>query len=237
LVRNLSSGESIAQLLHAKDALYDWPSNKEGRVVSNIVMMGMGEPFLNYDNVSLALKTAMDRDGLNMSRQKITISTSGIAPAILRAADDLGTNLAISLHATTDELRDQLVPINKKYKLSELLAACAEYARKTNDRRITFEYVMLSGVNDSQADARRLVSLISGIPSKINLIPFNQWPGSNFECSSDKAIDAFARIVENAGYQSPVRTPRGTDIMAACGQLKSASAPKFAYPIETNITQ
>ena len=223
LVRNLTSGEIIAQLMHAKDSLNDWPADKEGRVISNVVMMGMGEPLLNYNNVSTAIKRMLSEDGLNMSKHKITLSTSGIIPYIKECAVDLGVNLAISLHAVNDELRNILVPINKKYPIKDLLEVCKHYANVTRDKRITFEYVMLDGVNDSPEDAYRLVKMIRGIPSKINLIPFNPWPGSPYSCSSDQAIAKFASIVEDSGYQSPVRTPRGQDIMAACGQLKSES--------------
>ena len=186
-------------------------------------MMGMGEPLYNYDNVAKALKIAMDGEGLSVSRRKITLSTAGVVPMIARCGAELGVNLAISLHAVTDELRDVLVPLNKKYPLAELLAACRAYPGLSNARRITFEYVMLKGVNDSPAEARELVRLIAGIPAKVNLIPFNSWPGAPFECSSEDAIEAFGDIVNAAGYASPVRTPRGRDILAACGQLKSES--------------
>ncbi|MGH7033484.1 MAG: 23S rRNA (adenine(2503)-C(2))-methyltransferase RlmN, partial [Stellaceae bacterium] len=184
---------------------------------------GMGEPLYNYDNVAKALKIAMDGEGLSVSRRKITLSTAGVVPMIARCGVELGVNLAISLHAVTDELRDVLVPLNKKYPLAELLAACRAYPTASNARRITFEYVMLKGVNDSPAEARELVRLLEGIPAKVNLIPFNSWPGAPFECSSDAAIEAFGDIVNAAGYASPVRTPRGRDILAACGQLKSDS--------------
>lgn len=223
LVRNLTAGEIIMQLMHAKDSLYDWPADKEGRSVSNIVMMGMGEPLLNYDNVSQAIKIMMDPHGLNISKHKITLSTSGIIPNIYKCAADLGVNLAISLHATTDELRNEIVPINKKYPIRELLEACYQYSELTARKRVTFEYVMLKGVNDSIKDAKGLIELISGIPAKVNLIPFNPWPGSPYECSSAEDIERFANIIERHGYKSPVRTPRGQDIMAACGQLKSES--------------
>jgi 23S rRNA (adenine2503-C2)-methyltransferase len=223
LVRNLTSGEIIAQVMHAKDIMNDWPSNREGRIISNIVMMGMGEPLLNYDNVSAAIKTMLTEDGLNMSKHKITLSTSGIVPYIEDCAIGLGVNLAISLHAISDEIRNVLVPINKKYPIAALLEACRQYAKFTREKRITFEYVMLDGVNDTIEDANKLVKLVKGIPSKINLIPFNPWPGSPYKCSSDIAIKRFANIIEEAGYQSPIRAPRGQDIMAACGQLKSDS--------------
>jgi 23S rRNA (adenine2503-C2)-methyltransferase len=224
LVRNLSAGEIVGQLLLARDASGEWPSSKEERMISNIVMMGMGEPLYNYDNVATALKIVMDGDGIAISHRRITLSTSGVVPGIRRAAEELRVNLALSLHAVRDDLRDQIVPLNRKYPISELLAACRDYAKINPNRRITFEYVMLKGVNDTPADARELVRLIRGIPSKVNLIPFNPWPGAPYECSDEVTIRAFAEIVMNAGYASPVRTPRGRDIFAACGQLKSASA-------------
>lgn len=230
LVRNLTAHEIIAQVLHAKDALNDWPSTKENRQLTNIVMMGMGEPLLNYENVAQAIKLMMHDEGLAISKRKITLSTSGIVPQIKRCGEELGVNLAISLHAVHDELRDILVPINKRYKIAELLQACREYPALRNGRRITFEYVMLKDINDSVEDAKKLVTLIKGIPAKINLIPFNPWPGSAYECSSPKSIAQFAEVVENAGYMSPVRTPRGQDIMAACGQLKSESM-KLKLPL------
>lgn len=223
LVRNLTAGEILAQLIIAKDRLNDWPSTKEDRKITNIVMMGMGEPLLNYENVSKALKIAMDADGISLSKRKITLSTSGIVPKIKQCGDELGVNLAISLHAVNDELRDEIVPINRRYKIKELLEQCKNYPALKNRGRITFEYVMLDGVNDSDEDARTLVKLIKGIPSKINLIPFNPWPGTQYKCSSNSRIKRFAGIVEEAGYMSPVRTPRGQDIFAACGQLKSDS--------------
>jgi 23S rRNA (adenine2503-C2)-methyltransferase len=223
LVRNLTAGEIVGQMLLARDSYGEWPSPKDGRLLSNIVMMGMGEPLYNYDNVAAALRIMMDGEGIGISRRRITLSTAGVVPVIPRVGDELGVKLAISLHAVTDELRDVLVPINKKHPIAELLAACRAYPGASNARRITFEYVMLKGVNDSPADARALVKLIAGIPAKVNLIPFNPWPGAPFECSTGAAIAAFADIVNRAGYSSPVRTPRGRDIMAACGQLKSAS--------------
>jgi 23S rRNA (adenine2503-C2)-methyltransferase len=223
MVRNLTAGEIVGQMLVARDFHNEWPSPKEGRLLSNIVMMGMGEPLLNYDNVSKALTIMMDDEGIAISKRRITLSTAGIVPMIRRVGAELGVKLAISLHAVTDELRDVLVPINKKHPIAELLAACRDYPGAKNARRITFEYVMLKGVNDSPAEARALVKLIAGIPAKVNLIPFNAWPGAPFECSPDAAIAKFAAIVNDAGYSSPVRTPRGRDIMAACGQLKSAS--------------
>ena len=223
LVRNLGAAEIVGQVMNARDALGEWPSPPESRLLSNIVMMGMGEPLYNYDNVAKALKIVMDHEGLAISKRKITLSTAGVVPMIERCGAELGVNLAISLHAVTDELRDRIVPINKKYPIAELLRACRSYPGSSNARRITFEYVMLKDVNDSPADARALVRLLADIPAKVNLIPFNPWPGAPFECSSDAAIDAFARIVNDAGYSSPVRRPRGRDILAACGQLKSES--------------
>ncbi len=223
LVRNLSAAEILGQIMLARDALQEWPSPPDGRLISNIVMMGMGEPLYNYDNVAKALRIIMDGEGISISKRKITLSTAGVVPMIRRAGAELGVNLAISLHAVTDELRDKIVPINKKYPIAELMDACRSYPGLSNARRITFEYVMLKGVNDSPADARALIKLIEGVPAKVNLIPFNAWPGAPFECSSNAAITAFSDIVFEAGYASPVRTPRGRDIMAACGQLKSES--------------
>ncbi len=223
LVRNLGAAEILGQVMLAKDALGEWPSPKDGRLLSNFVLMGMGEPLYNYDNLAKALRIVMDHEGISISRRKITLSTAGVAPMIRRAGAELGVNLAVSLHAVTDELRDRLVPLNRKYPIAELLAALRDYPGLSNARRITFEYVMLKGVNDSPADARALVRLIEGIPAKINLIPFNPWPGAPFECSEPAAIERFGDIVNAAGYASPVRAPRGRDILAACGQLKSAS--------------
>ncbi|HEX9835868.1 MAG TPA: 23S rRNA (adenine(2503)-C(2))-methyltransferase RlmN [Alphaproteobacteria bacterium] len=223
LVRNLTASEIVGQMLVARDAYGEWPSPREARMLSNIVMMGMGEPLYNYDNVAKALTILMDNEGVAISRRRITLSTAGVVPMIERVGEELRVKLAVSLHAVTDELRDELVPINRKYPIAELLAACRAYPGAKNARRITFEYVMLKGVNDSPADARALVRLIAGIPAKLNLIPFNPWPGAPFECSTDAAIAAFAAIVNKAGYSAPVRTPRGRDIMAACGQLRSAS--------------
>lgn len=223
LVRNLTAGEIVSQMLVARDTIGEWPSPKGNRMISNIVMMGMGEPLLNYDNVSKALKIIMDGEGISLSKRRITLSTSGVVPKIHQCGEELGVNLAISLHAVTDDVRDMLVPINKRYPIKELLKACKDYPSSNNARRITFEYVMLSGVNDSPADARELVRLLKDIPAKVNLIPFNPWPGSNYICSSNNAIHRFAKIVNEAGYSSPVRVPRGQDIMAACGQLKSES--------------
>ena len=223
LVRNLSAAEIVGQVMAARDALGEWPSPKDDRQITNIVLMGMGEPLYNYENVAKAVHIVLDNEGLSVSRRKITLSTAGVAPAIRHCGAELAVNLAISLHAVTDELRDVLVPLNKKYPIAELLDACRTYPGASNARRITFEYVMLKGVNDSPAEARALVRLIAGIPAKVNLIPFNAWPGAPFECASDAAIAAFSDIVNEAGYASPVRTPRGRDILAACGQLKSAS--------------
>ncbi|QEX24961.1 dual-specificity RNA methyltransferase RlmN [Hypericibacter adhaerens] len=223
LVRNLGAAEIVGQVMMARDALGEWPSPPDGRLLSNIVMMGMGEPLYNWDNVSKALKIVMDHEGISISKRRITLSTAGVVPMIERCGQELGVNLAISLHAVTDELRDRIVPINKKYPIAELMRACRNYPGLSNARRITFEYVMLKGVNDSPADARALIALLEDIPAKVNLIPFNPWPGAPFECSSKRAIEAFSQIVFDAGYASPVRTPRGQDIMAACGQLKSES--------------
>lgn len=232
LVRNLTAEEILAQILVARDRLGDFPKGEtpagaavpsEGRLVTNIVMMGMGEPLYNFDNVKKALLIASDGEGLSLSKRRITLSTSGVVPMIERTGAEIGCMLAISLHAVRDELRDELVPINKKWNIAELLDACRAYPGLNNARRITFEYVMLKGVNDSLADARELVRLLKGIPAKINLIPFNPWPGSPYECSDWEQIEAFAEVVNRAGYASPIRTPRGRDIFAACGQLKSES--------------
>jgi 23S rRNA (adenine2503-C2)-methyltransferase len=223
LVRNLTAGEIVGQVMLARDALGEWPSPQDGRLLSNVVMMGMGEPLYNFDAVRDALKIVMDHEGLAISRRRITLSTSGLVPMIRRCGEEIGVNLAISLHATNDALRDVLVPINKKHDLASLLDACRTYPGVHNARRITFEYVMLKGVNDSPAEARALVRLLDGIPAKVNLIPFNPWPGAPYECSDEAAIQIFGDIVNAAGYASPVRTPRGRDIGAACGQLKSES--------------
>ena len=223
LVRNLTAGEILAQVVIVRDALGEWPSSREDRRVTNIVLMGMGEPLFNYENVAAALKIVMDPEGLAISRRKITLSTAGVVPMIHRCGGELGVNLAVSLHAVRDDVRDRLVPLNRKYPIAELLDACRGYPGSSNARRITFEYVMLKGVNDSPGDARELVRLLAGIPAKVNLIPFNAWPGAPYQCSSDEAIAAFSDIVFAAGYSAPVRTPRGRDILAACGQLKSAS--------------
>ncbi len=223
LVRNLGTREIVSQFLVARDSYGEWPTPAEGRMISNIVMMGMGEPLFNYDNVAKAILIAMDPEGFSISRRRITLSTAGVAPMIERCGAELGVNLAISLHAVEDDLRDEIMPINRKYPLVQLLEACRRYPRASNARRITFEYVMLRGVNDSAADAKALVQLIAGIPAKINLIPFNAWPDAPYECSSDEAINNFAAIVNRAGYSAPVRAPRGRDILAACGQLRSES--------------
>ena len=223
LVRNLTTGEITGQVMLAMDELGDWPAGKPDRRLTNIVLMGMGEPLFNYDNVAKAMRIIMSGEGVGLSKRRITLSTSGVVPEIARCGAELGVNLAISLHAVRDELRDELVPINRKYPLAELIEACRNYPGLSNARRITWEYVMLDGVNDSDADCAALLRLIRGIPSKLNLIPFNPWPSSPYECSSDKRIEAFAAKVLKAGYASPVRTPRGRDILAACGQLKSAS--------------
>ncbi len=228
LVRNLTAGEIVGQVMMARDDLGEWPESGEGmglrpRLISNIVLMGMGEPLYNFENVRDAMKIAMDGEGIALSRRRITLSTSGVVPEIARAADEIGCMLAISFHATTDGVRDRLVPINKRWNIATLLDALRTYPKASNSERITFEYVMLKGVNDSDEDARRLVKLIAGIPAKINLIPFNEWPGAPYERSDWARIERFADIVYKAGYASPIRTPRGEDIMAACGQLKSAT--------------
>jgi 23S rRNA (adenine2503-C2)-methyltransferase len=233
LVRNLTAAEIVGQVLLARDRIGDWPGASRpddkgllpttDRMITNVVLMGMGEPLYNFDNVREAMDIVSDGEGISLSKRRITLSTSGVVPEIVRWGELSGTMLAISLHATRDELRDELVPINKKYPIKELLDACRTYPGVSNAKRITFEYVMLKGVNDSPADAKALVRLLAGIPAKINLIPFNPWPGSRFECSDWETIERFADIVNKAGYASPVRTPRGRDILAACGQLKSES--------------
>jgi 23S rRNA (adenine2503-C2)-methyltransferase len=228
LVRNLNPDEILGQILIAKDTLEDWPSTAPNRKVTNIVMMGMGEPLYNFDNVKSALAIAMDGDAIALSKRRVTLSTAGVVPMIARAGSEIGSGLAISLHAVRDDIRDVIVPINKKYPIAELIEACRTYPGASNARRITFEYVMLKGVNDSLAEARALVKLVAGIPAKINLIPFNPWPGAPYECSDWSQIEKFAEIVNRAGYASPVRTPRGRDIMAACGQLKSESVKERA---------
>ena len=227
LVRNLTSSEIVGQILVARDDLDEWPTQgipkTEPRLISNVVLMGMGEPLYNFDNVRDAMKIAMDPEGIALSRRRITLSTSGVVPEIAKTAEEIGCQLAISFHATTDEVRDKLVPINKKWNISNLLETLKNYPKVSNSERITFEYVMLKDINDTDEDAHRLVKLIKGIPAKINLIPFNEWPGSPFERSDWKQIESFAEIIYRAGYASPIRKPRGEDIMAACGQLKSAT--------------
>jgi 23S rRNA (adenine2503-C2)-methyltransferase len=229
LVRNLTASEIAGQVVLARDRLGDWQraapaiGEPEKRLISNVVMMGMGEPLYNFEAVRDGLIVVADGEGLSISKRRITLSTSGVVPNIARAGAEIGVMLAVSLHAVTDELRDELVPLNRKYPLRDLLDACRLYPGVSNARRITFEYVMLKGVNDSLADARALVRLVKGIPAKINLIPFNPWPGTQYECSDWEQIEKFSEVVFNAGYASPVRTPRGRDILAACGQLKSAT--------------
>ncbi len=231
LVRNLTAEEIVGQVMLARDRIKDWPDDLEanpsppssGRYITNVVLMGMGEPLYNFDNVKQAMDIAADGEGISLSKRRITLSTSGVVPEIARAGEEIGTMLAISLHGTTDEIRNKLVPLNKKYPIAELLQACRNYPGVSNARRITFEYVMLKGVNDSKDDAKRLVQLLKGIPAKVNLIPFNPWPGTPYECSDWDTIEVFAEVLNKAGYASPVRTPRGRDIMAACGQLKSES--------------
>ena len=227
LVRNLTAAEIVGQVMLARDDLNEWPvqgaPKNETRLVSNIVLMGMGEPLYNFENVRDAMKVVMDGEGIALGRRRITLSTSGVVPEIARTAEEIGCLLAVSFHATTDEVRDQLVPINKKWNIATLLEALKAYPGLTNSERITFEYVMLDHVNDSKEDAYRLVELLRGIPAKVNLIPFNEWPGAPYKRSSNNRIRAFADIIYKAGYASPIRTPRGEDIMAACGQLKSAT--------------
>jgi 23S rRNA (adenine2503-C2)-methyltransferase len=222
LVRNLRAGEILGQVMVVRDALGEWPTPDGRRRLSHIVVMGMGEPLLNYDETVAALRIAMDTEGLAFPRRKITLSTSGVVPKIDACGRDLGVGLAVSLHAVRDDLRDQLVPINRKWNIARLLEACRDYAAHA-DRTITFEYVMLEGINDSDADARELARLIRGLPAKVNLIPFNPWPGAPYRCSPPQRIAAFAAILTRAGYPAPVRAPRGGDILAACGQLKTAS--------------
>ncbi len=227
LVRNLTAGEIVGQVMVARDDLNEWPEQgapkDETRLISNVVLMGMGEPLYNFEAVRDGMQVVMDGEGISLSRRRITLSTSGVVPEIAKTAAEIGCLLAISFHATTDEVRDKLVPVNKKWNIKTLLDTLREYPRLSNSERITFEYVMLKGVNDSDEDARRLVKLIRGIPAKINLIPFNEWPGAPYQRSDWERIEAFADIVYKAGYASPIRTPRGEDIMAACGQLKSAT--------------
>ena len=242
LVRNLTAGEIVGQVMLARDDLGEWPEpgqgSEAGRLISNVVLMGMGEPLYNFDAVRDAMRVVMDGEGIALGRRRITLSTSGVVPEIARCATEIGCQLAISFHATTDEVRDKLVPINKRWNIKELLDCLREYPKLSNSERITFEYVMLKGVNDSDADARRLVKLIAGIPAKINLIPFNEWPGSPYQRSDWERIEAFADIIYKAGYASPIRTPRGEDIMAACGQLKSATerARKSAREIAAEVS-
>jgi 23S rRNA (adenine2503-C2)-methyltransferase len=231
LVRNLGPDEILSQILTARDALNEWPApgtnpNETTSTLTNIVMMGMGEPLYNYEAVAKALTIAMDGEGIAISKRRITLSTSGVVPMMKRCGEELGVNLAVSLHAVTDALRDEIMPINRAYPIAELMQACRDYPGASNARRITFEYVMLKDVNDSLADAKALVRLLKGLPAKVNLIPFNPWPGSTFECSSRAQIERFAQILLDAGYASPVREPRGRDILAACGQLRSDSLRK-----------
>jgi 23S rRNA (adenine2503-C2)-methyltransferase len=231
LVRNLTAAEIVGQVLIARDRLEEWPHQIAanpappigGRYITNVVLMGMGEPLYNFDNVKTAIEIISDGEGISLSKRRITLSTSGVVPEIVRAGTEIGTMLAISLHGTTDDIRDKLVPLNKKYPIKDLLDACRAYPGLSNARRITFEYVMLKDVNDTLDDAKRLVKLLKGIPAKVNLIPFNPWPGTRYECSDWDTIERFAEVLNRAGYASPVRTPRGRDIMAACGQLKSES--------------
>ena len=229
LVRNLTPGEIVGQVLVARDRLGEWPglplkqADPDQRAITNVVLMGMGEPLYNFEAVRDAIAIIADGEGLAISKRRITLSTSGVVPEIVRAGHEIGSMLAISLHATNDAVRDRLVPLNRKYPIAELLAACRAYPGLSNARRITFEYVMLKGINDRLEDARGLVKLLRGIPAKVNLIPFNPWPGSAYECSDGETIERFAAVLNRAGYASPVRTPRGRDILAACGQLKSAS--------------
>ncbi len=240
LVRNLGANEILQQIMFARDALDEWPAKDkkdEGRDLTNIVMMGMGEPLYNYENVAKALKICMDEEGLGISKRRITLSTSGVVPQIVQCGEELNVNLAISLHAASNELRSSIMPINNKYPLEELLAACRDYPGLSENRRITFEYVMLKDVNDSDEQAHSLANLLRAIPCKINLIPFNSWPGSGYECSSGNRIDSFARILEEAGYDAPVRRARGADILAACGQLKSESQRvRVTSPVKSDDT-
>ncbi|MBA2918697.1 23S rRNA (adenine(2503)-C(2))-methyltransferase RlmN [Sphingomonas sp. MAH-20] len=228
LVRNLTAGEIVGQVMLARDGLGEWPSQPDGRLLTNIVMMGMGEPLYNFEQVRDALRIVMDGDGLALSKRRITLSTSGVVPKMAQAGEEIGVNLAVSLHAVTKEIRDEIVPLNRKYGIEELLQACADYPGANNARRITFEYVMLKDKNDSDEDARELVRLLRKykLPAKVNLIPFNPWPGAPYECSDPERIRAFSNIVFEAGISAPIRTPRGRDIMAACGQLKSAAEKK-----------
>ncbi|GBQ27055.1 iron-sulfur cluster redox enzyme [Acetobacter estunensis NRIC 0472] len=235
LVRNLGAAEIVGQFMGARDSYGEWPSPKgeTPRLLSTIVLMGMGEPLYNYENVAKAMRIIMDGEGIGLSRRRITLSTSGVVPLMDRCGDELGINLAVSLHAVRDDLRDEIVPLNRKYPIAEVLAACRRYPAASNARRITFEYIMLRGINDSEADARELVRLIRGIPAKVNLIPFNPWPGSEYKPSTREQLAKFAQIVMDAGFASPIRMPRGRDILAACGQLKTAS--ERARPIREDI--
>ena len=225
LVRNLGAAEIVGQFMAARDSYNEWPSprGETPRLLSTVVLMGMGEPLYNYENVAKAMRICMDAEGIGLSRRRITLSTSGVVPMMDRCGAELGVNLAVSLHAVRDDLRDELVPLNRKYPIGELIDACRRYPGASNARRITFEYVMLRGVNDTEADARELVRLIAGIPAKVNLIPFNPWPGSAYQPSTRPALDRFAAIVNDGGFAAPVRTPRGRDILAACGQLRTES--------------
>lgn len=235
LVRNLTPGEIVQQIMVARDALGEWPSTQEVRLISNIVFMGMGEPFYNYENVATAIKILTDEEGIALSRRRITVSTSGVVPRIEQCGRELGVNLAISLHAVTDELRDEIVPINKKYPIAQLLAACRDYPAVSNSRRMTFEYVMLKDVNDSLVEAKKLAQLIAGIPAIVNIIPFNPWPGTIYECSTQERIDEFVRLINKAGFPCPIRKPRGRDILAACGQLRSESLRKSKSILVKNL--
>jgi 23S rRNA (adenine2503-C2)-methyltransferase len=225
LVRNLGAAEIVGQFMAARDSYGEWPTptGEDGRLLSNIVVMGMGEPLYNYENIAKALTIIMDHEGIGLSRRRITLSTSGVVPMMDKCGAELGVNLAVSLHAVRDDLRDEIVPLNRKYPIAELLAACRRYPGASNARRITFEYVMLRGVNDSEAEAHELVRLLHGLPAKVNLIPFNPWPGSPYKTSTPEALHRFAAILNDAGYSSPIRRPRGRDILAACGQLKTES--------------
>ncbi len=231
MVRNLLAGEIIGQIMLAKDVLNDWPANKENKRITNIVLMGMGEPLINYYNVVKAVNIMTAPDGLNLSKRRVTLSTSGVVPNIVRFGEDTGISLAVSLHATNDELRNTLVPINRKYPIKELIAACKAYPKHDKHRRITFEYVMLKDINDSDQNAHELINLVKDLHAKINLIPFNPWPGSNYLCSDLERIKRFSKIIYDADIEAPVRTPRGQDILAACGQLKSASVKNVTKEI------
>jgi len=239
LVRNLAPAEIVGQVMLARDALGEWPSRPDGRLLSNIVMMGMGEPLYNFENVRDALRIVMDGDGIGLSRRRITLSTSGVVPMMARAGEEIGVNLAVSLHAVTKEVRDEIVPLNRKYGIEELLEACAAYPGANNARRITFEYVMLKDKNDSDEDARELVRLIRKykLPAKVNLIPFNPWPGAPYECSDEARVRRFSEIVFEAGISAPIRRPRGRDIMAACGQLKSAAERKSRAELDRSAAE